>query len=41
MDGLEHELRMSDGEADMETLEDMRQNLGAFATFFDMMEAGE
>lgn len=41
MDGLEHELRMSDAEADMETLEDMWQHIGAVATFFDMMETGE
>lgn len=41
MDELELEMRMTDTEADMETLEDIRRNLGQFAKFLHMLEEEE
>lgn len=42
MDDLEFKTCMTDAEADMETLEDMRRNMGQFAEFLqNMMEEND
>lgn len=41
MDELELETRMTDTEADMANLDDIRQNLGKFAKFIDMITEEE